>query len=75
MYEVRPAGLLLFVPRFHLRSAVRLVDRAGAAAAPRAAYDGRGRAPPRTPGCWWARCLQLTSPAATQQRLGLAARC
>ncbi len=29
VYEVRATGLLLFVPRFHLRSAVRLVDRAG----------------------------------------------
>lgn len=29
VYEVRATGLLLFVPRFHLRGAVRLVDRAG----------------------------------------------
>ena len=29
VYGVRPGGLLVFVPRFHLRGAVRLADRNG----------------------------------------------
>ena len=29
MYAIRPGGLLLFVPRFHIRTAVPLLDRDG----------------------------------------------
>ena len=29
MYAIRPGGLLLFVPRFHIRTAVHLLDRDG----------------------------------------------
>ena len=29
MYAIRPGGLLLFVPRFHIRTAVHLQDRDG----------------------------------------------
>ncbi len=29
VYEVQPSGVLLFVPKYHIKGAVRLADRAG----------------------------------------------
>lgn len=34
MYGIRPGGLLVFVPAYHLRGAVHLTDRRGAVVAP-----------------------------------------
>jgi len=34
VYGIRPGGLLVFVPAYHLRGAVHLTDRCGAVVAP-----------------------------------------
>ena len=39
VYGIRPGGLLVFVPAYHLRSAVQLTDRRGAVIAPLASDD------------------------------------